>query len=200
MSEDKELISQILNGNQELYAELIRRYQAPVIALCRSMTGDHQEAEDLAQEIFVKAFYALGGFKGGSAFYTWLYRIALNHSRDFLRKKKRRSEESWENLVEKQGGQIEALLARPDTTKSFENQELISRALACLPEQSREILTLREVQGLTYEELAAVLKCSLDGVKGRLKRAREDLRNRLRHFLDLDTSNLTGEGHEPQRD
>lgn len=199
MPEDKDLITQILNGDQELYAELVRRYQAPVIALCRSMTGDHQEAEDLAQEIFVKAFYALPGFKGGSAFYTWLYRIAVNHSRDFLRKKNRRREESWENLLEKQGAEIEALLNRPVLSKSFENQELISRALACLSEQYREVLTLREVQGLTYDELASVLKCSLDGVKGRLKRARKNFRNRLRHFLDLDASKLTGEGYEPQR-
>ncbi len=197
MRDDRDLISEILKGNQDLYSEIVRRYQVPVIQLCRSMIGDHQEAEDLAQEVFVKSFYSLSKFKGQSAFYTWLYRIAANHCKDSLRKKARRPEESWEGLIEKRGPEIESLLsAHTPAAQTFENQELISRVLASLPEQYREILNLREVQGLTYGELTEVLKCSLDGVKGRLKRAREDFRSRLRHFLGADTSNLTGDRHD----
>ncbi|MCI0527824.1 MAG: sigma-70 family RNA polymerase sigma factor, partial [Nitrospira sp.] len=115
---------------------------------------------------------------------TWLYRIATNHCRDLLRERTRRRTESWESLVEKEGDQLMRLLsAPPDHTLTQEDADLVNRALACLSPEYRMILILREIQGLNYQEIAAVMHCSTDSVKARLRRARQGFQDKLRHFL-----------------
>lgn len=186
MNDDRVLIERIVQGDRDAFAEVVRKYQGPVIRLCYSLLHNHQEAEDLAQEVFVKAFYALERFKGSSAFYTWLYRIASNHCLDYLRKKSRHPEQSWDELLEKRGSEIEKLLSKdPAAGQSREDQELVHQVLEHVSADFRIILVLRDIQGLTYEEIAQALSCSLDAVKGRLKRARQDFRDKLRHFLAL---------------
>ncbi len=143
------------------------------------------QAEDAAQEVFIKAYQALGQFRGTASFSTWLYRIAVNHCTDLLRKAARRKTESWEALLEKEGEKIEALFSASPNVESSERTELITKLLSNLSETSRTILVLREIQGLNYQELAETLGCTVDAVKGRLKRARQEIETKLRHFLKV---------------
>ena len=181
--EDQEIIHKILEGNDSIFAELVRKYQARIITLCTSMLSDAKEAEDAAQEVFVKAFYALHNFQGRSSFYTWLYRIASNRCLDLMRKKYRYKTQSWDELLEQKGDEIERLLAKNESPESSRDNELVHEALSHLKPEWRLILTLREIQGLSYEEIAETLGCSLDAVKSRLQRSRRDLKEKLRHFL-----------------
>ena len=185
--EDEILIQKVRAGDQAAYTEIVRKYQARLLQLCISMLHDEKEAEDAAQEVFVKAFYALNRFQGKSSFYTWLYRIGANHCMDLARKKSRKRAMSWDQLVEEKGDQIERLFAKsPQTAQSAQDHELVHQVLALLPPDYCLILTLREIQGLSYEEMTEVLHCSLAAVKSRLKRAREDFKQKLRHFLKTD--------------
>ncbi len=183
MDDDRILIQKILAGDRELYSQIIRKYQGPVIRLCRSFLSAQEDAEDMAQEVFVKAFYALERFKGDSAFYTWLYRIASNQCLDYLRKKSRRPEQSWDELLEKKGSEIEGLLSKNEAEEKPFDPELVQQVLSHLPPDFKMILVLRDIQGLSYEEIGQTLQCSLDAVKGRLKRARQHFKEKLRHFL-----------------
>ncbi len=147
------------------------------------MLTNHTDAEEAAQDIFVKVYQSLAKFKGDSSFSTWLYRITANHCLDVLRKRNRRKNVSLESLVEQEGSQIQKLFATPALADSqLENHQLADKILSTLSEDHRQILTLREAEGLEYQEIADVLGCSLDAVKGRLARARKQLRENLRHI------------------
>jgi len=182
---DTELISRVQAGDHDAFAELIRRHHPWVMGLCAATLGDRTAADDAAQEVFLKAYQALPGFKGGSSFSTWLHRVAANHCLDLLRSRARRQTQSWDELLEKEGENIHRLLAAPaEQEHAREDADLVRRVLSCLSPEYRLVLTLREVQGLSYEEIAAAMDCSLDSVKARLQRARKDFADRLRHFLD----------------
>ncbi len=181
---DQELIQQIQSGQKELYADLVRQYHKKVIGYCLSMLQNHTEAEEAAQDIFVKAYRSLPKFKGNSTFSTWLYRITTNHCLDVLRKRTRRKTYSLDALVEEEGDQIHRLFSSaPVAATQMENRDLVGKILSTLPDDYRIILTLREADGLEYQEIAQTLDCSLDAVKGRLSRARKQLQENLRHFL-----------------
>ncbi len=183
--EDQDIIQRVLQGEQTAFAGLIQKYQGRVFQLCISMLSDYREAEDAAQEIFVKVFYALNRFKGQSSFYTWLYRIASNHCLDVLRKKSRHRSESLDQLIENKGDEIERLLSRGKKSDEVSyDQEIVHHALSLLAPDYRLILTLRELEGMTYDEIADSLRCSRDAVKGRLKRARRDFKKIIQPFLD----------------
>ena len=150
---------------------------------CFSMLSNHTDAEEAAQDIFVKVYTSLNKFKGDSSFSTWLYRITANHCLDVLRKRNRRKNVSLESLVEQEGSQIQKLFATPSVADThLENRQLADKILSTLTEDQRQILTLREAEGLEYQEIADVLNCSLDAVKGRLARARKQLQENLRHI------------------
>lgn len=181
--DDNEIILEVLTGNRNAYADIVRKYEQRIRGYCRTALFDQTLAEDAAQEIFIKVYQALGKFKGASSFSTWLYRIAVNHCTDLIRRKMRQRTESWEALVESKGDKIEALFVAPPTVQNFmEQSELITELLSHLPEKSRTLLILREMHGLSYQELARALECSLDAVKARLKRARQELEIKLRHL------------------
>jgi len=183
-SQDYEIILEVLSGNRNAYAEIVRRYEEQVRRYCVTLLSDPASGEDAAQEVFIKAYQALGKFRGNSSFSTWLYRIAANHCTDAIRKRARRKEESWEKLLEDQGDKIERLFTvSTNETLDREQSELVEKLFSQLPEKSREVLTLRELQGLSYQEIADALQCTLDAVKARLKRARQELELKLRHFL-----------------
>ena len=163
----------------------MRKYQARTLRLCTVLLNDPTLAEDAAQEIFLKAYEALPSFRGHATFSTWLYRIASNHCLDLLRKRQRERTESWDALIEESGEEAQPLLSAPQDPKTtLANTELVQRALAQLSPEYRLILTLREIEGLSYQELTEALHCSLDAVKARLRRARLELLEHLRHFLD----------------
>jgi RNA polymerase sigma-70 factor (ECF subfamily) len=180
---DPEIIKLIREGRTEVYADLVRQYHKRVMGYCFSMLSNHTEAEEAAQDIFVKAYLSLSKFKGESSFSTWLYRITANHCLDVLRKRNRRRTVSLEALVEQDGDLIQELFSTPGTADSrMEDRQLVDKVLSTLPENYRMILTLREADGLEYQEIADVLNCSLDSVKGRLARARKQLQENVRHL------------------
>ena len=179
-------------GETEAFAELVRAYQARVRLACLVFLGNKEEADDAAQEVFVKSFKNLSGFKQESSFETWILRIADNHCRDLLRSRKVRRTESLDALFAAKGEAIEAFLSRTvgsenPPTFSSDDLELLGKLFLALPEDDREILALREVEMLSYEEIALKQNISLDAVKGRLKRARQGLIEKCRHFLDTST-------------
>jgi len=184
-----QVIQSVLRGDREAYAALVRLYHGRVLSLCLSMLLDRAEAEDAAQEAFVKAFASLNQYTRNASFSAWLYRIASNHCLDLLRKRKRQKTDSLDGLMEQKGDSVSDFESKiPEKSGSgAEKQEtldLAMRVLGTLPPDYRQVLILRELEGLTYEEISSVLKCSLDAVKSRLRRARQQLQEKARHFLN----------------
>ena len=180
---DQQIVQLVRSGHTEAYSDLVRQYHKRVMGYCLSMLNNHTDAEEAAQDVFIKAFQALAKFKGDSAFSTWLYRITANHCLDVLRKRARRKTVSLEALVESEGDRIQNLFSVSDHSASLmENREIVDKILSTLPEDYRSILTLREIDGLEYQEIAETLNCSLDAVK-RLSRARKQLQIQLQPFL-----------------
>src|SRR5258706_4406991 len=129
------------------------------------MLGSVDPSDDAAQEVFIKVYQSLGKFQRNSSFSTWLYRVTANHCTDILRKRSRQKTESWDALLENQGEQIEKLFSTPaPNSLSFANTELLAKFLSFLPEESKTVLLLREVEGLSYQEIAETLQCTVDAV------------------------------------
>jgi RNA polymerase sigma-70 factor (ECF subfamily) len=176
--DEKELIRRSQEGDGEAFGQLIERYKSKVFNLAYGVIGDRSEADDLAQEVFIKAYYALPKFQFRSEFGTWLYRIAMNHARDYLRKNKHRLDElSIHELGETIPGA---------SGSSFEQRQLadkrralVQTALRRLPEKYQTILVLRDIQELPYEEISRILAISPGTVDSRLHRARKKLREKL---------------------
>ncbi len=182
-NEDQVVIQNVLRGDTNAYATLVRRYQPRVIRLCTSMLRNATEAEDAAQEVFIKAYQSLRDFKESSAFYTWLYRIASNHCLSILRSHKRQSTQSLDSLIESNKDAAENLFAVPEGTRSrLESTDILNKVLSALPDNYRLALILRESEGLSYEEMTVAMGCSLDSVKAQLRRARQEVSEKLRHF------------------
>ena len=183
MDEDLNAIEQVRAGKIQAYALLVRKYQGRIRGYCLGTLGNAAEADDAAQEVFIKAYRGLGGFRGRSSFSTWLYRITVNHCRDLLKSAGRGKTESLDALRDEEGEPFEARLAVAPAAQLGEREGQVREALARLPETSREVLVLRAVQGLSYAEMMESLGCSLDAVKGRLRRAREELETKLREVM-----------------
>ncbi|MEK7657443.1 MAG: sigma-70 family RNA polymerase sigma factor [Elusimicrobiota bacterium] len=180
--EDSEWVRRARGGDRDAFAALVRGHHVRILRLCLSMLRDPSDAEDAAQEAFLKAYKSLDRFAGDCAFSTWLHRIAANYCLDLLRRASRRRTESLDAAYGKEGGEPGAADASPEPDASLEAADFAARALAGLPEDYRLILVLRETQGLSYLELAQALECSLDSVKARLRRARAALQDAARHF------------------
>lgn len=169
------------------YDELVRRYQGKIYGLVYNMTGNKEDTEDVVQDVFIKAFSALDRFKGKSSFYTWIYRIAINRSINFVKKRKNRSALSLNDLdqsVEKDPAYVE--LSSRDTpirdASLSELQEKLNKALRTLSEKHRAVVVLHDIQGVPHEEIAAMLGCSSGTVRSRLFYARQRLQAELAEF------------------
>jgi RNA polymerase sigma-70 factor (ECF subfamily) len=185
--EDKQLVRLAQEGSPEAYEELVTRYQSKVYSMALSFTRNREAADDLAQEVFLKAFLALPKFHGKSEFGTWLYRISINHVRDYLRKKGRAKEVSLDDVAEVSFSDREQA-ERAEMEKETEaRRTLVQKFVQGLPEKYRIILTLRDIQGLPYEDISRVLRLSPGTVDSRLHRARRMLRVKLAPYM-------TGEG------
>jgi RNA polymerase sigma-70 factor, ECF subfamily len=186
---ESQIIADILSGDFEAYGALVRAHQARVRLACLARLANREEADDAAQEVFVKAFQALPRFKGGSSFLTWILSIADNHCLDLLRLRSRRHAESLDALLEIHKELFEALLSRSTAEEALvytpEELELIGKLWAAIPPDDRNILMLREMEELSYEEIARRLDCTVDAVKGRLKRARRNLTEKCGGFLKV---------------
>lgn len=194
ISEDV-LVQRSRNGDRGAYRILVERYQQKVYSLVFGVVRNEQDAEDVCQEAFVKAYLSLKNFLGNSAFYTWLYRIAYNMAIDFKRRLKRKGGDSVE-ISEVVGEDSLALADSGDTPEvAFERKQsfqAIGSALASLSEEHRTVVVLREVDGLSYEEISDVIGISKGTVMSRLHYARRKLQQIL-HGLNPSTSDIDPE-------
>lgn len=179
-------------GREDAFAEILARYQTRIRGYCGRILSKPAEAEDAAQEVFIKVFQHVQDFKGDSLFSTWLYRVALNHCRDKLRQSARTRAESWEALTDKERQQPSLSEGSPSFEKTLEDRNFLQHVLSLISEEHREVLILREGQDLSYEQITDVLGCSLDTVKTRIKRARLELMEKARHFFKQEDVNTTG--------
>jgi len=183
--EDQEIIKDVLDGNRDAFAGLVHRYHPKVIQLCISLLSHQTLAEDAAQEVFIKAYQKLNQFRAQSKFSTWLYRMTYNHCLDMLRSQTRQKLESWDELVEKEGDKLHGMMSTSkNPMENYDDKDLVARVLSTLHPDYKHILLLREVQGLSYEEIARTMECTIDSVKARLRRAREDLQHKISPFLE----------------
>lgn len=201
MTDEKVLIQRILDGDHEAFADLVTAYEKPVYNLCLRMCGNAEDAKDLAQEAFLKAWRGLQFYKFEAAFSTWLYRLTSNVCIDFLRQQKRRPVTS---LTMQEDQEETNELEVPDRAPLPEEQvlhqetrQVVARAMEQLEEEFRMILTLRVIQDLSYEEIAEIMDLKIGTVKSRLARARNKLKKILLQSgnnLFTETSNLTERG------
>lgn len=184
---DSEIIKKVLSGEKDAYAGLVRRHHARVLILCRQMLLVPSQADDAAQDVFVNVYGRLSSFRGDSEFSTWIYRVTANYCLDLLRKRKRERAESFEALLEGNRSILSKLtMSNPGPEAQSERNDLIRKVLGTLNEPERLVLSLREGQGLSYREISAVLDCSVDAAKARLKRARKALQEKARHIFQLE--------------
>ena len=172
---DRELVRRAQANDKGAYEELIKRHQQRVFAVAAGVLRRHEDIEDIAQQVFVKAYFSLKRFDGRAAFSTWLHRITLNECWDLLRKKKVRPLLYESDLSEEQAQRVadsESDGAGPDIRQRLENQQRVERLLAGLEERDKLMLILKEVEGFSIEEIAEVLDLNANTVKVRLFRAR----------------------------
>jgi len=182
-SPDLPLITAARAGDTTAFGELVRRHETHVRRLATGMLLDAVEADDAAQEVFLKVWQSLHRFRGDAAFGTWLHRITVNHCKDRLRQRHRRSWLSWDGLVEKLGGEPPEAAGPADaSTRVTDTVNELSVLLQRLSADQRAVLLLREQEGLSYDAIATTLGVTLDAVKARLKRARVAALDASRHF------------------
>jgi RNA polymerase sigma-70 factor (ECF subfamily) len=181
---DLELVRRAQHNERGAFDLLVLKYQHKVIKLVARLLRDPTEAEDVAQEAFVKAYRALGSFRGDSAFYTWLYRIAVNTARNSIASRQRRPLDYEAELSESEQNNVAARLKHDDTPEatvlSEEIRQTVNSAIEQLPEDLRTAIVLREIEGLSYEEIAAAMDCPVGTVRSRIFRAREAIDRALK--------------------
>lgn len=186
---DQELVERAQRGDKQAFDLLVQKYQRKLGRLLSRMIRDQGEVEDVVQEAFIKAYRALPNFRGDSAFYTWLYRIGINTAKNYLVAMGRRPQVSTEIEVEDaenfEDGQELRTIDTPETelmTKQI--AKTVNDTVAALPEELRTAITLREIEGLSYEEIATLMGCPIGTVRSRIFRARETIAEKLRPLLD----------------
>jgi RNA polymerase sigma-70 factor, ECF subfamily len=186
---DLELVRRVQRGERGAYDLLVLKYQHKVVKLVMRYLRDPADAEDVAQEAFIKAYRALPQFRGDSAFYTWLYRIAINTAKNALAARDR-NPVSYELDAHNSddGSDMVSRLRDPETPEGLalteEIRDTVNRAIETLPEDLRTAIVLRELEGLSYEEIAASMDCPVGTVRSRIFRAREAIDKRLREVFD----------------
>jgi len=186
--DEQVLVKRARKGDLGAYDELVRRYQERIYATVYHMTSNHEDANDLAQEAFIKAFQALKSFKGGSSFYTWVYRIAVNKTINFLKQRRNKSQISLNDLDfnAEHDPDLVALISEKTPRREInlnELQERLNAAMQKLSEPHRLVVTLHDVQGLSHEEIAEIMDCNIGTVRSRLFYARQQLQAYLSDYL-----------------
>ncbi len=180
---EKELIRLAQEGSQDAFSVLVQNHKNRVFGLAMSLTGNREAADDLTQEAFIKAYLALPKFRFQAEFATWLYRIAVNQVKDYLRKMGRRREVSLDTVSELEGNFEADVGNREKEALQERRRRLVHQVLWSLPPKHQVILSLRDIQGYSYEEIAKILKISVGTVDSRLHRARILLRKKMAPFL-----------------
>jgi len=185
---DQQLVERVQAGDKAAFDVLVRKYQHRVLKLVSRFVSDAAEAEDVAQEAFLKAYRALASFRGDSAFYTWLYRIAINTAKNALVSNRRRPVDFDLDLQDPDQYDRHARLKEGDTPEGVllteEIRTVVERAMEQLPEDLRTAIVLRELEGLSYEEIAEAMDCPVGTVRSRIFRAREAIDRKLKPLLD----------------
>jgi len=185
---EMDLVRRAQTGDLAAYDDLVKRYQERIYATVYHMTSNHEDANDLAQDSFIKAFQALKSFKGGSSFYTWLYRIAVNKTINFLKQRKNRMHMSLNDLDfnTENNPDLVALISEKTPRRDAglkELQEKLNAAMLKLSEPHRIVVVLHDVQGMSHEEVAQVMDCNIGTVRSRLFYARQQLQSLLTDYL-----------------
>jgi len=188
VSDELELIKRARNADLAAYDDLVRRYQQRIYATIYHMTSNHEDANDLAQDTFIKAYQALKSFKGGSSFYTWVYRIAVNKTINFLKQRKNRVQMSLNDMDfnAEHDPDMVALVSENTPRREAglsELQEKLNEAMQKLSEVHRLVVTLHDVQGLPHEEIAQIMDCNVGTVRSRLFYARQQMQGYLVDYL-----------------
>lgn len=180
MDADRGLVEAAAGGSREAFDELVRRHQTSILNLARALTGGSADAEDLAQEVFVRAWRSLSGFRGDSAFRTWLHRVAINVIQSHRgRASKLRRLFAIGSASGAQEDPIESAADPGDLEQDVILRDAIDKALATLPEELRIAVTLRDVQGLDYRDIAEITGAPIGTVESRIFRARQRLKKEL---------------------
>ena len=187
---DQLLVEKVQKGDSRAFDLLVLKYQNRIVNLVSRFVSDHSEAQDVAQEAFIKAYRAIERFRGDSAFYTWLYRIAINTAKNYLVSRSRRPPTSDVDAQDAEQYSVDTRLKDRDTPESellrAEIATTISAAIEDLPEDLRSAIVLREMQGMSYEDIALTMDCPIGTVRSRIFRAREAIDEKLRPLLAVD--------------
>jgi RNA polymerase sigma-70 factor (ECF subfamily) len=184
---DEELVRRVQQGDKSAFDLLVRKYQYKIAQLINRYIKDPHEALDVAQESFIKAYRALPSFRGESAFYTWLYRIAINTAKNHIAMRMRRPSDDEIDIEDAEQFESAVRLRDQETPESLLLTEelalVIQKALEDLPEELRTAISLREFEGLSYDEIAQVMNCPVGTVRSRIFRAREAIDKKLEFLL-----------------
>src|ERR1700691_5462351 len=188
--EETALVARARRGDLQAYDELVKRYQERIYATIYHMTSNHDDANDLAQESFIKAYQALKSFKGGSSFYTWLYRIAVNKTINFLKQRKNKYHLSLNDLDfnAENDPDLVALISHKTPLRDAglsELQKKLNEALLKLSESHRMVVVLHDVQGQSHDEIAEIMGCNIGTVRSRLFYARQQLQGYLAEYIKV---------------
>lgn len=185
---DQQLIAKVQKGDSRAFDLLVLKYQHKIMGLISRYVHDADEVQDVAQEAFIKAYRALPGFRGDSAFYTWLYRIAINTAKNHLVSRSRRPPGTDIEVEEAEyfdGGSALREIENPENALLGEElRAVVERAMADLPDELRTAVTLRELDGLSYEDIAEIMNCPVGTVRSRIFRAREAIDKQVRAQLE----------------
>ena len=186
---DQQLVERAQRGDKRAFELLVEKYQRKLARLLSRLIRDPNEVEDVTQEAFIKAYRALPSFRGDSAFYTWLYRIGINTAKNYLVAMGRRAPTSTEVEAEEaeglEGGELLRDINTPESLLlTKEIGVTVNTAIEALPEELRSAIQLRELEGMSYEEIAKLMDCPIGTVRSRIFRAREAIADRLKPLLD----------------
>ena len=188
INNDKELVKKAQKGDKVAFDALVTKYQFKVVNLVTRFVKDVDEAQDVAQEAFIKAYRGLANFRGDSAFYTWLYRIAINSAKNYIVSQSRKSPTYAVDIDDAEHMETAAALKEIGTPEgkllTSEIENTVYKAIKELPEDLKTAITLRELEGMTYEEIANVMECPIGTVRSRIFRARETIDKHLKPLLD----------------
>lgn len=185
---DAQLVKRVQKGDKGAFDVLVLKYQHKIVNLVMRYVRDPDQAMDIAQEAFLKAYRALPRFRGDSAFYTWLYRIAVNTAKNHLAAQRRRPMDVELDLQDSEQYDLHAKLKETDTpegvTLSQELNETVQRAIAGLPDDLRTAIILREIEGMSYEEIAQTMECPVGTVRSRIFRARDAIGKKIENLVN----------------
>jgi RNA polymerase sigma-70 factor (ECF subfamily) len=186
-STDKELVKRVQKGDKGAFDLLVLKYEQKIVNLVMRYVRDPELALDITQEAFIKAYRALPRFRGDSAFYTWLYRIAVNTAKNYLAAQRRRPMDIELDMQDPDQYGLHAKLKETDTpeglTISQELQEILERAIEALPDDLRTAIILRELDGMSYEEIAQTMECPVGTVRSRIFRARDAIGKKVGNLV-----------------